>query len=311
MTTEHRAIVAVDVASFTDPMRTMIHLRAVHDGLYDMLREAFDTAGMMWKTLYHEDRGDGALILVPPEFPKAWLADQWHSRLLAALRRYNAVHAVEARIQLRVAMHHGEVHENTEGVVSHAVNLTCRILDAAQAKSALAQGGGMLALIASEAFYHDVIEQDPAADAASYQQIAVSVKHTQTVAWLRLPDASPMPAVAAVPANVPARPAPSPEARRAQGVRLSDLVDALLELPFVREAGDRSVLINMLPSYIANAVPHHATPRLHVFALVQTCLRYEHGLDDLIEAVRQLDGDSRGVRRLEGIERLMLSDSVD
>jgi hypothetical protein len=167
-------------------------------------------------------------------------------------------------------------------------------------------------LIASEAFYHDVIEQDPAADAASYRPIAVSVKQTQATAWLRLPDVS-----TPAPAPVPARPAPARQSQqsrpspRAQAVPLSDIVDALLDLPFVREVTGRSMLIDMLPPNIANAVPYHAMPRLHVFALVRTCLQYEHGLDSLIEAVRQLDGDSRGVRRLEGIERLLLSDSVD
>nr|CTQ92329.1 High-affnity carbon uptake protein Hat/HatR [Kibdelosporangium sp. MJ126-NF4] len=304
MTTEHRAIVAVDIASFTDPMRTLIHLRTVHEGLYDMLREAFDEAGIAWKTVYHEDRGDGAMILVPSEFPKAWLADQWHTRLLAALRRYNTVHAPEARVQLRVVLHHGEVHMNSEGVVSHAVNLAFRLLDAKPAKSALADSGGMLALIASDDFYHEVIEQDPAADPASYQQIPVSVKQTQTVAWLRLPDVS-------VPARRPVVQEQAQEQPRTQMTPLSDIVDALLELPFVREATGRAMLIDMLPPNIATAVPYHAITRLHVFALVRTCLLYERGLFDLIEAVRQLDGDSGGVRRLEGIKRLLLSDSVD
>ncbi|ONI85226.1 hypothetical protein ALI144C_12975 [Actinosynnema sp. ALI-1.44] len=323
MTTQHRAIVAVDVASFTDPMRTMIHLRAVHEGLYDMLRAAFDEAGILWKALYHEDRGDGAMILIPADFPKVWLVDQWHTRLLSALRRYNSVHAAEARVQLRVALHHGEVYADSEGVVSHAVNLTFRLLDAGQAKSALADSGGLLALIASDEFYRDVIEQDPAADPASYQRIAVSVKQTHTVAWLRLPDVAHSPASQASMAHAPVAQVPVARASmsrasmagheqpRARVMPLSEIVDALLELPFVRDAAGRTMLIDMLPRHIANAVPYHAATRLHVFALVRTCLLYEQGLFDLIEAVRQLDGDSGGVRRLEGIERLLLSDSVD
>ncbi|CAM3658862.1 hypothetical protein KIPE111705_19310 [Kibdelosporangium persicum] len=303
MTTEHRAIVAVDIASFTDPRRTLTHLRTVHEGMYEMLRAAFDEAGIFWKQVYHEDRGDGAMILVPPEFPKLWLADQWHTRLLAALRRYNAVHASEARVQLRVALHHGEVYENSDGVVSHAVNLAFRILDAKPAKSALAQTGGMLALIASNDFYHDVIAQEPDAAPDDYRRIAVSVKQTETVAWLRLPG---------VQVSLPQPVEPSvPVQQQTHVTPLSDIVDALLELPFVREATGRAMLIDLLPPNIATAVPYHAITRLHVFALVQTCLRHEHGLLDLIEAVRQLDGDSGGVRRLEGIKRLLLSDSVD
>ncbi|MCE7007941.1 hypothetical protein LWC34_34740 [Kibdelosporangium philippinense] len=81
----------------------------------------------------------------------------------AALRRYNDVRTLETRVQLRVALHRGEVYENPDGVVSHAVNLAFRILDAKSAKSALAQSGGMLALIASNDFFHDVIAQEPSA----------------------------------------------------------------------------------------------------------------------------------------------------
>ncbi|MFC0109405.1 effector-associated domain 2-containing protein [Kibdelosporangium aridum] len=297
MTTEHRAIVAVDIASFTDPRRTLMHLRTVQEGLYDMLRVSFDEAGMAWKLVYHEDRGDGAMILVPPEFPKLLLADQWYGRLLAALRRYNEMHTLETRVQLRVALHHGEVYANSDGVVSHAVNLAFRILDAKPAKSALAQTGGMLALIASNDFFQDVIAQEPSAVPSAYRRIAVSVKQTETVAWLRLPDV-----------HVPP---PAPPPPRVQVTPLSDIVDALLELPFVREANSRAMLIDLLPREIANSVPYYPITRMHVFALVQTCLRHERGLLDLIEAVRQLDGDSGGVRRLEGIKRLLLSDSVD
>ncbi|MCE7007940.1 hypothetical protein LWC34_34735 [Kibdelosporangium philippinense] len=88
-------------------------------------------------------------------------------------------------------------------------------------------------------------------------------------------------------------------------------MDALLELPFVREPNSRAMLIDLLPPVIANSVPYSPVTRMHVFALVRTCLRHEQGMPALIEAVRQLDGDSGGVRRLEGIQRLLLSDSVD
>jgi hypothetical protein len=72
--------------------------------------------------------------------------------------------------------------------VGQAVNLAFRILQAPEAKSALKVSTGVLALIASDTFYHDVVMQDPAADPDSYRRITVSVKETSAVAWLRLPD---------------------------------------------------------------------------------------------------------------------------
>ncbi len=183
----HRTIVVVDVANFTDRNRTMIHQRAVHEGLYNVLQTAFAEAGVDWDACAVEDRGDGAMILVPPDVAKSQLADQLPSRLVAGLRRYNAVHSAEAAFKLRVGLHAGEVHRDEYGAVSQAINLTFRILEASEAKSSLKLSTGVLALIASDAFYHDVIVHDPAADPGSYRRIPVSVKETSTVAWLRLP----------------------------------------------------------------------------------------------------------------------------
>ena len=184
----HQTIVVVDVARFTDPARTMTHQRAVHEGLYDVLRGAFSEVGVDLGTCTVEDRGDGAMILVPPGVDNSKLADQLPSRLVAWLRRYNAVHSAEAAVQLRVALHAGEVYQDGHGAVSEAVNVAFRILDAQEARSALRLLTGVLALIASDSFYRDVIVHDPAADPGSYRRIPVSVKETSTVAWLRLPD---------------------------------------------------------------------------------------------------------------------------
>ena len=184
----HQTIVVVDVARFTDPARTMIHQRAVHEGLYTVLQGAFAEAGVDLGTCVVEDRGDGKMILVPPGADNSKLADQLPSRLVAWLRRHNVVHSAEAAIQLRVALHAGEVYQGEHGAVSQAVNFAFRILEASGAKSALRSSTGVLALIASDAFYHNVIVHEPAADPGSYRRIPVAVKETSTVAWLRLPD---------------------------------------------------------------------------------------------------------------------------
>ncbi|TDV52207.1 hypothetical protein [Actinophytocola oryzae] len=193
--TQHRTIVVVDVAGFTDPSRTVTHLLAVQEGLYDVLGTAFSEAGIDLGECDVEDRGDGALILLPPTISKSRVADELPARLVAGLHRYNVVHADEAKVKLRVGMHFGEIRRNDHGFVGHAVNHAFRILDAAEAKSALATSRGVLALIASRYFYEEVISQDAGAVPGAYRQIPVEVKKTSTAAWLRLPDdwASPVP----------------------------------------------------------------------------------------------------------------------
>lgn len=186
----HRAIVVVDVAGFTNPRRTEIHRRAVQQGLHDVLRVAFTEAGVALETCTYAERGDGALILIPPEVSKNRLADLLPGRLIAALRRHNEVHSAGATMQLRVGLHAGEVYQNSDGAVGHAVDLAFRILNAPEAKTSLNSSGGVLALIVSDWFYREVVVNDPATDPQSYRQITVPVREARTVAWVRLPDAT-------------------------------------------------------------------------------------------------------------------------
>ncbi|HEU5470525.1 MAG TPA: hypothetical protein VFV67_07715 [Actinophytocola sp.] len=184
----HRTIVAVDVAGFTNPMRTLVHQTAVHEGLYEVLNQAFTEAGVNLGKCRVEDRGDGALILLPPDIPKSLLVDRLPDRLVAGLRRYNAVHSAAATVALRLVLHAGEVHQNAHGSVGPAINLAFRILDASDAKNALNMSNSVLAVIASDQFYRDVIVQDPGTAPDTYRRILVLVKETSTLAWLRLPD---------------------------------------------------------------------------------------------------------------------------
>jgi vWA-MoxR associated protein C-terminal domain/vWA-MoxR associated protein middle region 0 len=182
----HHTIVAVDIADFTNPTRTEVHHAAMRNGLYDVLRTAFDEAGVRWESCDHEDRGDGVLILVPSQFSKTLIVDQLPARLVSGLTRYNAVHTAEASIQLRMAVHYGEVQDDDGGKVGIAVNNTFRILEAEPAKADLRKSQGVLAMIASDPLYREVIATDPGTRPDSFRQIAVAVKHTRGVAWLRI-----------------------------------------------------------------------------------------------------------------------------
>lgn len=186
-----KTIVVVDVASFTDPARTMLHQGVVLEGLRKVLRGAFSETGIELDTCEVEDRGDGKLILMPLGVDNTKLADLLPSRLVAWLRRHNAVYRPEAQVKLRVALHEGEVREDDQGVLSAAVNLAFDLVDAPEAKSILRSTPSVLALIASDHFYQDVIFHDPAADPRSYRQISVQTHEASIVAWLCMPEGTP------------------------------------------------------------------------------------------------------------------------
>lgn len=291
----HRSIVLVDIAGFTDPLRTAEDQKTVHNALYEVVATSLDESGVDLERCAVEDRGDGAMILVPPEYPKILLADQWPTRLAAALRRHNAVHAESSKMRLRVVLHSGEVHRNSNGVVSQAVNLAFRLLDAQPARAALAESGGVLALIASESFYEEVVLADPAADPTSYRRIPVSVKSTDTFAWLRLPDGN---------GGTPRR----ETNHAARPGNIFELVDAVLDIAVMRDSAGRQSVLDLLRSEISTAVPYDPRTRVHVVALLNTCLRYDGGLAELVEVLSAFDGNTPAMRHLVDMSRNWPSD---
>jgi tetratricopeptide (TPR) repeat protein len=199
----HRAIVCVDVERFGDRARTNPHQVAVRDGLYRALRAAFADAQITWQDCYHEDRGDGLFVLVPPEVPKNVLVSHLPRKLAAELAAHNQVHDQAARIRLRLAVHAGEIQHDENGVAGSAINFAYRLLDAEPLKRALAGSAGMLAVIASQWFYEEVIRHDAVANPAAYRQIPVSVKETQASAWICVPDDPYPPRPDGMPPRVP------------------------------------------------------------------------------------------------------------
>ena len=182
----HRTIVLVDVAGFTHPGRTMAHHVAVRAGLYKVLKEAFAEARVDWSACHHEDRGDGVMILVPSEVPAFVLADQLLERIVSALREHNAIHAREASIRLRLVLHSGPIEQDEAGVAGPELNVAFRLLAAPVAKERLHASTGVLAVVASDHFYRNVIAQKPAAAPESYEPIKVEFGGFSGNAWFRL-----------------------------------------------------------------------------------------------------------------------------
>jgi hypothetical protein len=185
----YRAIVCLDVQEFSDHHRTHDHQITVRRGLYNSLDRAFDRAGVSWrKECYCEDRGDGALILVPPHIPKKLLVVDVIQELAAALADHNHIHDEHAQIRLRMALHAGEVHHDEHGVASTAIILATRLLNVVPLKRALAQSSGALAVIASQQIFEDVIRHTAASRPTSYRKTQIPVNQTETTAWICLPD---------------------------------------------------------------------------------------------------------------------------
>lgn len=185
----HTALMAVDICAFGERRNedVQLHLRAK---MYELLAETFKMTRLPWEGVYHEDRGDGALIIFPPAVPVEVLLDPLAHHLHALLRRSNRFASDAARLRIRVAVHAGDVHADSHGVAGHAVIHLFRLLDCGKFKKMLAADDADVALIVSASLYHDTTHRAGLVDEVSYQQINVSNKETRTHAWVWLPPQS-------------------------------------------------------------------------------------------------------------------------
>jgi len=190
----HRAILIVDVERFGDPARTNAHQLAVRDALYQALQQSFSSARISWADCAAEDRGDGILVLVPPAVPKSWLVTRVPAYLVEALVRHNAVHPEQERIRLRMVLHAGEVHQDPHGFAGVSINRAFRLIEAPASRTALRDSSGVVALIASDWFYDEVVRHHPAAAPSCFRQVHVVMKETEMTAWVRVLESGEPPA---------------------------------------------------------------------------------------------------------------------
>jgi hypothetical protein len=183
---------AVDIAGFTRPGRDDDIRLYLHKQLYEVLEKAFDDSGIPWARCFHEDRGDGALIVVPPGVACKGIIDPLAERLRGLIRRHNHVSCQAAGIQLRAAAHIGLVEHDGHGFVGGDINLLFRMLEARVLRRALASSSAELALIVSDDIYRLVRWFPSRVSPDTFQRVRFQVKHTRAWGWTYLPGAEPI-----------------------------------------------------------------------------------------------------------------------
>jgi len=183
------AMVAVDIAGFTRPDRDHEVLMYLRKALYGMLKEAFDYSGISWTACSWEDRGDGVLIVAPPDVPCSSIVDSLRAQLRDLLRVHNRMSSSPARIQLRAAAHVGPVIHDGHGFVSRDINLLFRMLEARLLKRALADSGAELVLIVSDLVHQSLVMRHHPSPVSPevFRRVRVQVKKTRISAWACLP----------------------------------------------------------------------------------------------------------------------------
>jgi hypothetical protein len=155
--------------------------------MYEILRSAFEASGVPWAACYREDRGDGAVIVVPPTISTVRVVDPFIPELAGRLRQHNRRASEVVRIQLRVALHVGPVGKDAEGLTGQAAIAAARILDAPVIKARLAAEQADLIFAASDYVYDHVVRHcDRRVDPAAFEHMECQVKESHVAAWVHL-----------------------------------------------------------------------------------------------------------------------------
>lgn len=182
------ALFAVDIVGFTKPNRDDDIRLYLHEQLYEILEKAFDHAGIPWNNCFHEDRGDGVLVVVPPSIAYRGIIDPLPERLRSLIRRHNHVSCEAAGIQLRAAAHVGPVDHDGHGFVGSDINLLFRLLEARPLKRALTGSRAELGLIVSDYVYSTVVCRYPSlVSPDAFRPVRFQIKYTRAQAWIYLP----------------------------------------------------------------------------------------------------------------------------
>ena len=182
------SLFAVDIAGFTRLDRDDDIRRYLHKALYEMLVTAFDQSNIPWSVCWHEDRGDGALVVIPPNLTAKNIIHPFAERLRSLVRVHNHVFQPAAKIQLRAAAHIGPIDHDEEGFIGTDISHLFRLLDARPFKHALAGSTGELALIVSDYVYTTAVCRYPSlVRPDAFQPVRFQVKYTRASAWIYLP----------------------------------------------------------------------------------------------------------------------------
>ncbi|SEG91199.1 hypothetical protein SAMN04489712_12860 [Thermomonospora echinospora] len=308
-----------DIVSFTAHSRSDLAREHMRLALYAMLEDCFERADLPPGRCYHEDRGDGVMVVLPPELDSSRLVHPLIDLLRGRLLDYNDLASDVARIRLRTALHLGRAKSDGKGIVGADANHVFRLLDAPGFKAALKRSGSVLGVLASQALYDEVIRDARGLiDPDEFRPLPVANKETRATAWLRIPgeghggDGSQL-----VPADPPAAQEPRAEVRiTVPGVghgpsadltmkELLDVVDRLLDIPLMVTAEGRDGVVESLRREIRIRVARRPQPHMDGMSIVRTCAQYPGGLLELAALVRAYAGDTPQVAALrETIARI-------
>ncbi|MBB6174601.1 hypothetical protein HNR23_004661 [Nocardiopsis mwathae] len=160
----------------------------IQQALPQVLERAVTRSGLDRETWEINSTGDGELAVLPADTPEPVLVDACVRELAVALRRYNHDLVPEARLRLRLAIHHGTVVASPRGYRGKGIVAVSRLVDSDVLRRALASSGADLAIIVSQAVFLDTVTQrHTGLGVVDFRCVRVASKEFSEDAWIHVP----------------------------------------------------------------------------------------------------------------------------
>ena len=211
----HRPMLVVDIENSSgrpEKIRSVLQRDA-----FGLLARALAEAGFAEHDYTVDERGDGALVAMPPDCSKARVTDVFMRSLPIWLRRRNELSSAAARLRLRVGMNCGDaVYTAQNSWLGTAVDTLFRLVDAPGTKRALAEvEDASMVLVVSDIWFQDAVRPGLGDTFESdFRPVEVAAHGKRFAAWL------------AVPGRPEAGPATASGVRNAEPVQLAQTAEA-------------------------------------------------------------------------------------
>jgi hypothetical protein len=183
----YHTIVEVDVAGsgrFDD--RAQLRMRAV---LRAVIAEALALQSLSDAAVSRTDLGDGLRLIFPPTVSPRGLLDPFIPDLASSLRRWHETGAGADRLRLRVAVHAGLLHRDSDGWTGAPLIHCARLIDAEPVRRVLNAGSSVsLVLVVSQAIYDSIVRHGYGLDRSSYRPVKIRCKESNMTAWVYVPE---------------------------------------------------------------------------------------------------------------------------
>jgi hypothetical protein len=197
------SIMVIDIEDFSG--RSNPVQASLRRAMYEVIEAAAQDAHLPWDRVITEDRGDGLLLVIPPDVSQVSLAGDLVDALRDVLTEKARMYSAEHALRMRVALHQGMATQDARGWSGDAINFTFRLCDAGPLRRALRDtAGALVSFIVSDEFYQAVVRHGyRSIDTGSFAAIRFDAKNLpDTPAWVRVPG-FPAPAVTAAPHRPP------------------------------------------------------------------------------------------------------------